>query len=157
PTRSPGFYVQMLGRGMRKAPGKRDCLVIDVMGNHPELTHQMVLPQIVGVSTQEETHVLTGRQTQHQNRRILCSRPSWEPGCKLDSPFSTPLGNRPTAGMPTVVATLQWSAAMLSPLWNQIVWAVASIVPGCISWHKEKSQPISGSNAAICPCGSRWH
>jgi len=29
PTRSPGLYVQMLGRGTRTAPGKRDCLVID--------------------------------------------------------------------------------------------------------------------------------
>jgi ATP-dependent helicase IRC3 len=62
PTRSPGFYVQMLGRGMRPAPGKQDCLVIDVMGNNPALSHQMVLPQILGVSKQDELHALTGRQ-----------------------------------------------------------------------------------------------
>jgi ATP-dependent helicase IRC3 len=59
PTRSAGLYVQMLGRGTRPAPGKRDCLVIDVVGNNPDFSHQMVLPHIVGVSTHQELHALT--------------------------------------------------------------------------------------------------
>jgi ATP-dependent helicase IRC3 len=33
PTRSRPFYVQMLGRGTRKFPGKADCLLMDVCGN----------------------------------------------------------------------------------------------------------------------------
>ena len=33
PTLSPGLYVQMAGRGMRTAPGKTDCLVLDFAGN----------------------------------------------------------------------------------------------------------------------------
>lgn len=33
PTRSPVLYVQMMGRGMRTAPGKTDCLVLDFGGN----------------------------------------------------------------------------------------------------------------------------
>jgi len=33
PTGSPGLYVQTVGRGMRKAPGKTDCLVLDYAGN----------------------------------------------------------------------------------------------------------------------------
>jgi superfamily II DNA or RNA helicase len=33
PTMSAGLYVQMLGRGTRLAPGKADCLVVDVAGN----------------------------------------------------------------------------------------------------------------------------
>jgi hypothetical protein len=48
PTLSPSLYVQILGRGTRPAPGKRDCLVIDVMGNRPESDRQMVLPHIIG-------------------------------------------------------------------------------------------------------------
>lgn len=32
PTKSPGLYVQMVGRGLRPAPGKRDALLLDVMG-----------------------------------------------------------------------------------------------------------------------------
>lgn len=33
PTQSPGLYVQMAGRGLRIAPGKTDCLVLDYAGN----------------------------------------------------------------------------------------------------------------------------
>jgi superfamily II DNA or RNA helicase len=32
PTKSQPFYVQMVGRGTRIAPGKTDCLVLDVVG-----------------------------------------------------------------------------------------------------------------------------
>ena len=37
PTQSPGLWVQMLGRGTRPAPGKRDCLVLDFAGNTERL------------------------------------------------------------------------------------------------------------------------
>lgn len=33
PTLSPGLYYQMVGRGFRLHPGKRDCLVLDFGGN----------------------------------------------------------------------------------------------------------------------------
>ena len=33
PTMSPGLWVQMCGRGGRKAPGKTDCLVLDFTSN----------------------------------------------------------------------------------------------------------------------------
>jgi DNA repair protein RadD len=33
PTMSAGLYVQMVGRGFRRAPGKADCLVADFAGN----------------------------------------------------------------------------------------------------------------------------
>jgi DNA repair protein RadD len=33
PTMSPGLYVQMLGRGTRKAEGKSNCLILDFAGN----------------------------------------------------------------------------------------------------------------------------
>jgi DNA repair protein RadD len=33
PTKSPVLYVQMVGRGLRIAPGKQDCLVLDFGGN----------------------------------------------------------------------------------------------------------------------------
>ena len=53
PTLSPSLYMQMLGRGTRPAPGKHDCLVLDVMGNHPKTSRQVVLPHIVGDSRAE--------------------------------------------------------------------------------------------------------
>lgn len=33
PTKSPGLWVQMLGRGMRLAPGKDDCMILDFTNN----------------------------------------------------------------------------------------------------------------------------
>jgi DNA repair protein RadD len=33
PTMSPGLYYQMVGRGFRLHPGKRDCLILDFGGN----------------------------------------------------------------------------------------------------------------------------
>jgi len=33
PTQSTGLYVQMAGRGMRVAPGKQNCIVLDFAGN----------------------------------------------------------------------------------------------------------------------------
>ncbi len=33
PTQSPGLFVQQVGRGSRRAPGKTDCLVLDFAGN----------------------------------------------------------------------------------------------------------------------------
>jgi len=32
-TKSPGLYVQIIGRGLRKAEGKEDCLLLDYGGN----------------------------------------------------------------------------------------------------------------------------
>jgi len=39
PTLSPGLYVQMIGRGTRIAPGKSDCLVLDLSGNFTRHGH----------------------------------------------------------------------------------------------------------------------
>lgn len=40
PTTSKGLYLQMLGRGTRLAPGKKDCLVLDCAGN--TTTHDVI-------------------------------------------------------------------------------------------------------------------
>lgn len=48
PTRSEALYVQMIGRGLRLWPGKRDCLVLDVTGVSEE--HSLVtLPTLFGL------------------------------------------------------------------------------------------------------------
>lgn len=50
PTASPGLWVQMLGRGTRPAPGKKDCLVLDFAGNTARLgpINDPVLPRKKG-------------------------------------------------------------------------------------------------------------
>ena len=51
PTLSPALYVQMVGRGLRTAEGKKDCLLLDLSGNvlrhgspnAPRLSHRASL------------------------------------------------------------------------------------------------------------------
>lgn len=48
PTKSRALYVQMIGRGTRRAPGKADCLVIDLVGMSAE--HDLVTtPDLFGL------------------------------------------------------------------------------------------------------------
>jgi superfamily II DNA or RNA helicase len=66
PTRSPVLYLQMLGRGMRTAEGKTDCLVIDVLGNRLDLGRQVVLPRVVTLDGDPALQRAHGpRQKQH--------------------------------------------------------------------------------------------
>jgi len=50
PTASPGLWVQMLGRGTRPLPGKKNCLVLDFAGNTRRLgpINDPVIPQKKG-------------------------------------------------------------------------------------------------------------
>jgi len=51
PTQSPGLWVQMLGRGTRPAPNKKNCIVLDFAGNTARLgpIDDPVLPRARGV------------------------------------------------------------------------------------------------------------
>lgn len=79
PTRSLTFYVQMLGRGTRPAPGKQDCLVIDLVGNRPETSQQILLPRVVDTHLSEEvnpvptdsTRPTSSRHTTHPSETLL--------------------------------------------------------------------------------------
>ncbi|MFF2525928.1 DEAD/DEAH box helicase [Streptomyces liangshanensis] len=78
PTKSPGLYVQMVGRGLRPAPGKTDALLLDVMGaasrhrlaSMVDLTERQIGDAEEGKSLREiaEEHVVT------EKRRALAAR-----------------------------------------------------------------------------------
>jgi superfamily II DNA or RNA helicase len=78
PTKSPGLYVQMVGRGLRPAPGKRDALLLDVMGaasrhklaSMVDLTEREIGQHESGKSLREvaEEHVAA------EKRRTLAAR-----------------------------------------------------------------------------------
>ena len=48
---------------MRTAPGKENCLVLDVMGNDPDLSKQVVLPHSVGDTQAQGGLTLNRRET----------------------------------------------------------------------------------------------
>ncbi|KFG07533.1 DEAD/DEAH box helicase [Streptomyces scabiei] len=78
PTKSPGLYVQMVGRGLRPAPGKRDALLLDVMGaasrhklaSMVDLTEREIGEAEEGKSLKQvaEEHVA------NEKRRVLAAR-----------------------------------------------------------------------------------
>ena len=59
PTKSLGLYIQMLGRGLRPAPGKHDCLVLDHAGN----VHRH------GFATDTRYWTLHGKYAEDQERK----------------------------------------------------------------------------------------
>ncbi|PIA18803.1 P-loop containing nucleoside triphosphate hydrolase protein, partial [Coemansia reversa NRRL 1564] len=73
PTRSPVLFQQMLGRGMRLAPGKKDCLVIDFVDSFKKDMSQITIPTLMGLDPQlvlKNTDVLDTRslaELQKQN------------------------------------------------------------------------------------------
>jgi DNA repair protein RadD len=55
PTQSTSLYVQMVGRGMRLAPGKEDCLILDFSGN--VIRHGPVDAVVVREKSEEDDDV----------------------------------------------------------------------------------------------------
>jgi superfamily II DNA or RNA helicase len=62
PTKSPGLYVQMVGRGTRPSPGKADLLVLDLADNHK--AH----------GDPSEPRVRVGREAQGDAPEKICPR-----------------------------------------------------------------------------------
>lgn len=59
PTQSKPLYIQVIGRGLRIAPGKDNCLIIDMVGMGRR--HNMIqAPVIFGVEKQLESGRVTG-------------------------------------------------------------------------------------------------
>lgn len=51
PTESPTLFLQQLGRGLRKAPGKQSCTVLDFVGQHRrEFRYDLKLRALLGGS-----------------------------------------------------------------------------------------------------------
>lgn len=54
PTQSPVLFQQQIGRGLRMAPGKENCLVLDFVGQHrTEFRFDRLLSSLTGLSRRE--------------------------------------------------------------------------------------------------------
>ena len=70
PTKSLGLYIQMLGRGLRPAAGKDDCLVLDHAGN--VMRH--------GLATDERYWTLHGKYAQDEAKVAAAKKEKEEKG-----------------------------------------------------------------------------
>lgn len=70
-TNSPGLYMQMVGRGLRIAKNKRDCLLLDYGGN------------VSRHGTIDAVTVMDGKETKKESKK------TWNcPQCKMHNPYS---------------------------------------------------------------------
>ncbi|HBF79885.1 MAG TPA: ATP-dependent helicase [Streptomyces sp.] len=78
PTKSPGLYVQMAGRALRPAPGKRDALLLDVMGastRHKLASMVDLTAREVGEATENKTlREVAEEHAAAEKRRALAAR-----------------------------------------------------------------------------------
>ncbi|MGW1440314.1 DEAD/DEAH box helicase [Streptomyces griseus] len=78
PTKSPGLYVQMAGRALRPAPGKRDALLLDVMGastRHKLASMVDLTAREVGEATENKTlREVAEEHAVAEKRRALAAR-----------------------------------------------------------------------------------
>lgn len=73
PTKSRPLYIQMVGRGTRKAPGKTDCLVLDVTGVSKR--HQLIsAPSLFGLEKVEKKETITEAVERQEARNREISR-----------------------------------------------------------------------------------
>lgn len=72
PTQSRALYTQMLGRGTRLAPGKRDCLVLDFVGNSGK--HKLIGP----------ADALAGRELTDDERKLVQKKLEEDPQLELN-------------------------------------------------------------------------
>ncbi|MBI4854880.1 MAG: DEAD/DEAH box helicase [Acidobacteria bacterium] len=73
PTKSKPFYLQMLGRGTRLHPGKKDCLIIDIVGVSKK-HNLMTLPNLFGLPIerlkQKPLLAVVGEEREKEKARI---------------------------------------------------------------------------------------
>ncbi|MHB2025147.1 MAG: DEAD/DEAH box helicase [Elusimicrobiota bacterium] len=75
PTRSKTLYLQMIGRGTRKFPGKEDCLIVDLVGASTD--HNLIqAPVLFGLTPEQAkdltvTEALEEQEKQQEQKKSL--------------------------------------------------------------------------------------
>lgn len=129
PTKSRSLYQQMAGRGLRTAPGKTDCLLIDVVG----VTESHDLQSSASLAGIDFARKLKGdREVEDDDGETML-----EAMAKQDRLFNDPVTGRLIA-VPVDIfrrSKLAWSRAGAGA-WSLAVSAEArlAIVPGAIGW-----------------------
>ena len=114
PTLFPGLYMQMLGRGMRKAEGKTDCLVLDVVGNQPDPVARSCCRIWSASQSSPRTSSIASSRPAAAEPTTSCDT-SWEARGRRNWRCWIPWGARTIAGTTTVVATSPLSMTTPSP------------------------------------------
>ncbi|MEL6311185.1 MAG: helicase-related protein, partial [Pseudomonadota bacterium] len=121
PTKSQGLYVQMLGRGMRTAAGKENCLVLDFAGNVPRFgpVDALKIPGVKRSFVREEGELEPGEEPTKECphcHSIIGVREKVCPDCGFEFPDSLEARHEHTAGTDAVMALV----AEKEPIWQPV-------------------------------------
>jgi superfamily II DNA or RNA helicase len=75
PTKSRALYTQCVGRGTRLAPGKRDCIILDITDN--TIKHRLEplnLSKMLGFSLQDGESILEAKQREEREQQEQAER-----------------------------------------------------------------------------------
>lgn len=174
PTKSEGLYVQMVGRGLRLYPGKKNTLVLDVTGI--SLEHSLcVLPKLVGLPPEDmEGRTVTEQAEYLDDRRrklqlaqqdaivdLLRRRQRWAwIEVEHGRVWALSVGNQRTllvAGSAPVSQPGAWVAVVLSPIERNILWqgcgeqAMENALGAAETWLAQQRDSL-----ALIASGSDW-
>lgn len=71
PTRNSSLYIQMIGRGLRRCEGKKDCLVIDIVGAHQQ--HGLTAGSQIGGAVRKDKQAGPGEPREPRDRMYSCT------------------------------------------------------------------------------------
>ncbi|MFD4786566.1 DEAD/DEAH box helicase [Streptomyces sp. NPDC058459] len=172
PTKSPGLYVQMVGRALRPAPGKADALVLDVLGastrhklaSMVDLTEREIGEETKGRSLREVAEEATAAE----ERRQLAARVEVEEISLFGSSQIRWL--RTTAGTWFIRLTPQAFLFLVrdaeTRLYRMRRWTdgagvqpprddTARPLPDALAWLEQQAKVLGGSGAFVSKA-SRW-
>jgi ATP-dependent helicase IRC3 len=136
PTRSRVLYLQVVGRGLRPYPGKRDCLIIDLVG--ASTRHDLITaPEALGLAASVGEHRGRGR------RQVIAERPARSDGEELASGRLVSQGVDPFQGRP-----IHW--VRVNSEEGQVSF-VLSLLDGWLRLESSGSSPVDPADPA-----SRW-
>jgi len=147
PTSSQGLYTQMVGRGLRPFPGKRDCLVLDLVGasatNRLRTLIDLEPGAVTALRPGESLAEAVVREEEEKNRKVPAGSLAFELRARDVDSF----GSSGTEWIRTLkgVMFIECGAATRVFLWPSAesgMWDVCRVTEG-EQWHRTEYTGLS--------------
>lgn len=126
PTRSPVLYIQCIGRGIRTAPNKNDCMVLDFGG---------VISQLGPIDAVEVRRKFTGEKREGQTEALFKTCPACGENCAPQQKYCY------ACGYSFVTASLEQAAKGKALLTSEIAPEWRPVLFMSVHKHDKKETP----------------
>jgi len=119
PTKSAGLYYQQIGRGLRRAEGKQNCMILDLAGNIARHGHIDTLNERIKNKKKSDKKGVAPTKTCPKCREIVAAGVRLCPCCEFEFPppeiakhdtvatYDTPLSNSEIREIPVDAMTIR--------------------------------------------------